>query len=88
MKKQFVGKSMLAHAILEANPNYQRYFISEKESLSEKDVVDLLHEENALVIFDSESLDDRGFNNLLVNFDGSKKNIVCVFFNSFDDVVN
>lgn len=86
--RRFVGKSMLAHAILEENPNYQRYFISEKESLSEEDVADLLQEENALIIFDSESLDDRGFNNLLVKFDSSKKNIVCVFFNSFDDVVN
>lgn len=86
--RRFVGKSMLAHAILEENPNYQRYFISEKESLSEEDVADLLQEENALIIFDSESLDDRGFNNLLVKFDASKKNIVCVFFNSFDDVVN
>lgn len=86
--RRFVGKTMLAHAILEAHPNYQRYFISEKESLSEKDVVDLLQEEKALIIFDSESLDDRGFNNLLVNFDASKKNVICIFFNSFDDVVN
>ena len=66
--RRFVGKSMLAHAILEANPNYQRYYISEKESLSEKDIVDLLHEERAFIIFDSESLDDRGFNSLIVNF--------------------
>lgn len=86
--RRFVGKTMLAHAILEAHPNYQRYFISEKESLSEKDVVDLLQEDKALIIFDSESLDDRGFNNLLVNFDASKKNIICIFFNSFDEVVN
>lgn len=86
--RRFVGKTMLAHAILEAHPNCQRYFISEKESLSEKDVVDLLQEHNALIIFDSESLDDRGFNNLLVNFDLSKKNIICIFLNSFDDVVN
>lgn len=83
-----MGKTMLAHAILEAHPNYQRYFISEKESLSEKDVVDLLKEDKSLIIFDSESLDDRGFNNLLVNFNASKKNIICIFFNSFDDVVN
>lgn len=86
--RRFVGKSMLAHAILEANPNYQRYLVSEKETLSEKDVFDLLQEENALIIFDSESLDDRGFNNLLVNFDSTKKNIICIFLNSFDDVVN
>lgn len=86
--RRFVGKTMLAHAILEAHPNYQRYFISEKESLSEKDVIDLLQEENALIIFDSESLDDRGFNNLLVNFEATKKNVICIFFNSFDDVVN
>ncbi len=86
--RRFVGKTMLAHAILEAHPNYQRYFISEKESLSEKDVVDLLQEHNALIIFDSESLDDRGFNNLIVNFDVLKNNIICIFFNSFDDVVN
>ena len=86
--RRFVGKTMLAHAILEDHPNCQRYFISEKESLSEKDVVDLLQEHNALIIFDSESLDDRGFNNVLVNFDSSKKNIICILLNSFDDVVN
>lgn len=86
--RRFVGKSMLAYAILEENPNYHRYFISEKESLSDGDVADLLQEDNALIIFDSESLDDHGFNNLLVKFEPSKKNIVCVFFNSFDDVVN
>lgn len=86
--RRFVGKTMLAHAILEAHPNYQRYFISEKESLSEKDVIDLLQEDKALIVFDSESLDDRGFNNLLANFDVCRKNIICIFFNSFDDVVN
>ena len=86
--RRFVGKTMLAHAILEEHPNCQRYFISEKESLSEKDVVDLLQEHNSLIIFDSESLDDRGFNNVLVNFDSSKKNIICILLNSFDDVVN
>ena len=86
--RRFVGKTMLAHAILEAHPNYKRYFISEKETLSEKDVVDLLQEHNALIVFDSESLDDHGFNNLLANFDVTKKDIICIFFNSFDDVVN
>lgn len=86
--RRFVGKTMLAHAILEANPNYRRYYISEKESLTEKNVTDLLQEDNALIIFDSQSLDDRGFNNLLVNFDFHKNNVICIFFNSFDDVVN
>lgn len=86
--RRFVGKTMLAHAILEANPNYRRYYISEKESLTEKNVTDLLQEDNALIIFDSQSLDDRGFNNLLVNFDSHKNNVICIFFNSFDDVVN
>lgn len=86
--RRFVGKTMLAYAILEDHPNYQRYYISEKESLSERDVIDLLQEHNALIIFDSESLDDRGFNNLLANFDASKKNSICIFLNSFDDVVN
>lgn len=86
--RRFVGKTMLAHAILETHPNCERFFISEKESLSEKDVEDLLQEHNALIIFDSESLDDRGFNNLLVKFDSSKNNMICIFFNSFDDVVN
>lgn len=52
--RRFVGKTMLAHAILEANPNYRRYYISEKESLTEKNVTDLLQEDNALIIFDSQ----------------------------------
>lgn len=86
--RRFVGKSLLAHSILEANPNYRRYFISEKETLSEGDVVVLLQEENSLIVFDSESLDDRGFNNLLVNFEPQKGNLICIFLNSFDDVVN
>lgn len=86
--RRFVGKTMLAYAILESYPNYQRYYISEKESLSEKDEMDLLKEDNALIIFDSESLDDKGFNNLLVNFDEDKNNTVCIFLNSFNEVVN
>ena len=86
--RRFVGKTMLAHAILENHPNYRRYFVSEKESLSETDVVDLLHEDEALIVFDSESLDDRGFNNLLLNFDSKKNNIIIVILNSFNSVVN
>lgn len=86
--RRFVGKSMLAHTILEANPNYQRFFVSEKETITENDIKELLLEKNSLIVFDSQSLDDRGFNSLLSNFDSERNNIVCVFLNSFDDVVN
>ena len=79
---------MLAHTILEANPNYQRFFVSEKETITENDIKELLLEKNSLIVFDSQSLDDRGFNSLLSNFDSERNNIVCVFLNSFDDVVN
>lgn len=86
--RRFVGKSMLAHTMLEANPNYQRFFVSENETITEKEIAELLDEKNAFIIFDSQSLDDRGFNSLLANFDSKRDNIVCVFLNSFDDVVN
>lgn len=86
--RRFVGKSLLAYSLLEANPNYQRYYISEKETLLEKDVIELLKLKGAFIVFDTGSLDDRGFINLLNNFDETKKNIVCVFLNSFDDVTN
>lgn len=86
--RRFVGKTMLAHAILEEYPNKSRYYISENETLSEKDIADLVKEEKVLIVFDSGSLDDRGFNSLITNFKACRENMICVFLNSFDDVVN
>lgn len=86
--RRFAGKSMLAYSLLESNPNYNRFYISEEESISEIDIKKLLEENNSIILFDSEALDEKSFNHLIDNFNPKKKNVVCIFLNSSSDVAN
>lgn len=86
--RRFVGKSMLAYGILDSHPNRDRYFISGHEALSYDDIKAILAIENSMIVFDSDALDDRGFINVIEIFSADNNNIVCVFINSYSDVIN
>ena len=86
--RRFAGKSMLAYSILEKYPNYERYYISESEELSYEDLKELVNLENSLVFFDSDALDDKSFSYVVTEFPKEKNNIVCIFLNSFNDIIN
>lgn len=86
--RRFVGKTMLAYNILEHYQKYQRYFIAGQESIDLQTIHELLELKNALIIFDSDSIDDKSFMEILMSFKAENKNIVCIFVNSYDDVLN
>lgn len=86
--RRFVGKTMLAYNILEHYQSYQRYFITEQESVDVKTIQALMDLKKALIVFDSDCIDDRSFTEIRNSFKAQNKNIVCIFVNSYDDVLN
>lgn len=88
MGRRFVGKTLLAYNMLEYNLKYQRYYISSNESLDTKTIRELLNLHNALIVFDSDSIDDRNFIELLNAFEPENKNLICVFINTYSETLN
>ena len=86
--RRFSGKTMLAYNILEHYQNYQRYFVMGQESIDIPTINKLMELKKALIIFDSDSIDDRNFMEIINSFNANNKNIVCVFMNSYDDAFN
>lgn len=86
--RRFAGKTMFAYNILEHYQNYQRYFITEQESIDVTTIHSLMDLKNALIVFDSDCVDDRGFAEIRNSFKAQNKNLVCIFVNSYDDVLN
>lgn len=86
--RRFVGKTMLAYNILEHYQSYQRYFIMEQESIDGQAIQELMELKRSLIVFDSDSIDDRSFTEICNSFKADNRNLVCVFVNSYDDVLN
>lgn len=86
--RRFTGKTMLAYNILEHYQNYQRYFVIGQESVDKQTIDTLMKLKRALIIFDSDSIDDRSFMEIMNSFNAENQSIVCVFLNSYDDVFN
>lgn len=86
--RRFVGKTMLAYNILEHYQKYQRYFIMEQESIDIQTIYNLMELKKTLIVFDSDSIDDRSFTEIVNSFKAQNKNLVCIFVNSYDDVLN
>lgn len=86
--RRFVGKTMLAYNILEHYQNYQRYFIMEQESIDTQTILELMALKKALIVFDSDCIDDRSFLEILNSFDAHHNNLIIIFVNSYDDVLN
>lgn len=86
--RRFSGKTMLAYNILNHYQNYQRYFIIGQESIDIQTVDKLMELKRALIVFDSDSIDDRSFMEIINSFNAANQNIVCIFMNSYDDVFN
>lgn len=86
--RRFVGKTMLAYNLLGYYQKYERYFITAQESIDSSTIQSLMALRNSLIIFDSDSVDDRSFNEILNFFAPENGNIVCIFINSYDDVCN
>lgn len=86
--RRFVGKTMLAYNILDHFPNYRRYYIASQESVDTQTIRELMELTHSLIVFDSDSVDDKSFIELINSFNSKNKNIVCIFMNSYDDVLN
>lgn len=86
--RRFVGKTMLAYNILDHYQKYQRYFIKAHESVDVDTIHELMKLKNALIVFDSDSVDDKTFIEILNLFENQNNSIVCIFVNSYDDVLN
>lgn len=86
--RRFSGKTMLAYNILNHYQNYQRYFVIGQESIDIQTIDNLMELKKSLIVFDSDSIDDRSFAEIINSFNAANQNIVCVFINSYDDVFN
>lgn len=86
--RRFSGKTLLAYNILEYFQNYTRYFITEQESIDTPTIRSLMECKKALIVFDSDCVDDKSLAEIRNSFKSQNKNIVCIFVNSYDDMVN
>ncbi|MCM1188857.1 MAG: SIR2 family protein [bacterium] len=86
--RRFSGKTMLAYNILDHYQNYSRYFVGGQNSIDTQTIRQLMELRNALIVFDSDSLEDWSFTDIMNSFQAEHKNIVCVLINSYDDVFN
>jgi hypothetical protein len=86
--RRFSGKTMLAYNILNHFQNYQRYFVIGQESIDMQTIDKLMELKRALIVFDSDCIDDKSFVEIINSFNAANQNIVCVFINSYDDVFN
>lgn len=86
--RRFVGKTLLAYNILEHYQNYKRYFIKSQDSVDIQIIHELMSMRKALIVFDSDSIDDRNFIEIINSFQKDNNNIVCIFVNSYDDILN
>ena len=86
--RRFVGKTMLAYNILDYNQRYQRYYVRAQESIDVQTIHDLMKEKNSLIVFDSDSIDDGNFVEIVNTFCPKNGNIVCVFINSYDEIID
>ncbi len=86
--RRFSGKTMLAYNILDHYKNYRRYFVIGQESVDRQTIQKLMELKNALIVFDSDSIDDKTFMEVLNSFNDKNQNIVCIFINSYDDLFN
>lgn len=86
--RRFSGKTMLAYNILDHYQNYRRYFVIGQESVDKQAIQKLMELKNALIVFDSDSVDDKTFMEVLNSFNAKNQSIVCIFINSYDDLFN
>lgn len=84
--RRFAGKTMLAHNILNYYQNIPRFFITAQESVDKKTIAELMIQKNALIVFDSDSIDDSNFGEIFNKFDCTRGNTVLMFINSYSDI--
>ncbi len=86
--RRFSGKTMLAYNILDHFQSYRCYFVIGQESVDTQTIHKLMELKNALIVFDSDSIDDKSFMEVLNSFSAKNQSIVCIFINSYDDLFN
>lgn len=84
--RRFSGKTMLAYNILDQYQKYRRYFVIGQESVDKQTIQKFMELKNALIVFDSDSIDDKTFMEVLNSFNAKNQNLVCIFINSYDDL--
>ena len=84
--RRFSGKTMLAFSILEHYAAKDRYFIPSSVSTDIELAKAVIKLRNALVVFDSNSIDDFIFQFLIENIKEANESFICVVLNTFDSI--
>ena len=83
--RRFSGKTMFAYYILECFQDRKRYYISSRETISDKNLLSLVQEKNSLIIIDSNVITE---SQMKLIRKSKVSNIICIIMNSFDDIAN
>ena len=83
--RRFSGKTMFAYYILDCFQDRKRYYISSRETISDKNLLSLVREKNSLIVIDSNVITENQMKLIRKN---KVPNIICIIMNSFDDIAN
>lgn len=88
--RRFSGKTLFAYSILEKFEDRKKYYVSSEETIADENLKALLNEHNILAVFDTHSITEEQLALICTEYrkQKNKKNIICIFMNSFDDLVN
>lgn len=88
--RRFSGKTMLAINIIDYYKDRKKYFVLSDETISDSNLLNLLNQRNAIIIFDSNSITDEQLNMLCKEYmeKSNKSNHICIFVNTFDEMAN
>lgn len=88
--RRFSGKTMFAYSIIDYFQDRKKYYISSNETISDANLYSLLNQKNILVIFDANTITEEQLSFVCRTYkeQQDRNNIICIFMNTFDDIVN
>lgn len=88
--RRFSGKTLFAYNIIEYFEDRKKYFISSNETIADNNLISLISEHNSLIIFDTNSITEDQLTTICNKYNDKKNktNIICIFINNFDDIIN
>lgn len=78
--RRFSGKTLFAYEIIEHFEDRKKYFISSEETIADKNIISVIKEHSALIIFDTNSITEEQVTLICKEYgkEKVKTNIICV----------
>lgn len=88
--RRFSGKTLFAYEIIEHFEDRKKYFISSEETIADKNIISVIKEHSALIIFDTNSITEEQVTLICKEYgkEKVKTNIICVLVSNYDDIIN